>query len=34
MVDTLSYFLIQPVLHDWCKKAVVCVIMSVMVHIK
>ena len=29
MVDPLSYFLFEPVLHDWCNKAVVCVILSV-----
>ena len=28
-VDPLSYFSFQPVLHDWCNKAVVCVILSV-----
>ena len=33
-VDPLSYFSFQPVLHDWCNKAVVCVILSGMVHIK
>ena len=34
MVDPLSYFSFQPVLHDWCNKAVVCVILSGMMHIK
>ena len=28
-VDPLSYFSFQPVLHVWCNKAVVCVILSV-----
>ena len=28
MVDPLSYFYFQPVLHDWQKNAVVCVILS------
>ena len=28
-IDPYSYFLFQPVLHDWCPKAVVCAIMSV-----
>ena len=29
MVDPLSYFLFQPVLHDWLTKPVVCAILSV-----
>ena len=29
IMDPLSYFLFQPVLHDWCNKAVVCVILSI-----
>ena len=30
MVDPLSYFSFQPVLHDWCKtKAILCAILSV-----
>ena len=34
-VDPLSNFSFQPVLHDWCNtKAVVCVNLSGMVHIK
>ena len=28
-VDPLSYFSFQPVLHDWCNKGMVCVILSV-----
>ena len=28
-VDPLSYFSFQPVLHDWCNKAVICAILSV-----
>ena len=38
MVNPLSYFMFQPVLHNWCNKgitkAVVCAILSMgMVHI-
>ena len=34
MVDPLSYFLFQPVLQTGVTKAVVCAILSGMVHIK
>ena len=35
MVDRLSYFLFQPVLHDWCNKCCgMCYPVCVMVHIK
>ena len=30
MVDPLGYFSLQPVLHDWYKKAVVCAIYGMM----
>ena len=39
-VDPLSYFSFQPVLHIWCNKghgitkAMVCIILSGMMHIK
>ena len=34
-VDPLSYFLFQPVLHDWCKKGCgMCYPVCVVVHIK
>ena len=29
LLDPLSYFSFQPVLHDWCNKALVCAILSV-----
>ena len=28
MVDPLSYFSFQPVLHDWCNKSAVCIILG------
>ena len=28
MEDPISYFSFQLVVHDWCKKAVVCAILS------
>ena len=35
MVDTLSYFSYQPVLHDWCNKGCgMCYTVYGMVHIK
>ena len=34
MVDPLSYFSFQPVIHDSVTKAVVCAILSGMMHIK
>ena len=35
MVDPLSYFFIQPVLHDWCNKGRgMCYPVCGMVHIK
>ena len=35
MVDQLSYFLFQPVLHDWCNKGRgVCYPVCGMIHIK
>ena len=35
MVDTLSYFSFQPVLHDWCKKGCgMCYPVCGMMHIK
>ena len=35
MVDPLSYFLFQPVLHDWCNKGrCMCYPVCGMVHIK
>ena len=34
MVDPLSYFSFQPVLHNWCNTGCVCAILSGMVHIK
>ena len=35
MVDTLSYFSFQPVLHDWCNKGRgMCYPVCGMVHIK
>ena len=35
MVDPLSYFLFQPVLHDWCKKGRgMCYPVCGMLHIK
>ena len=35
LVDPVSYFSFQPVLHDWCNKGRgVCYPVSVMVHIK
>ena len=35
MVDPLSYFSFQPVLHDWCNKGCgMCYPVSGMVHIK
>ena len=33
MVDTLSYFSFQPVLHDWCKNGM-CYPVRGMMHIK
>ena len=33
-VDPLSYFSFQPVLHDCVTKAVICAILSGMMHIK
>ena len=34
LVEELSYFLFQPVLHDWCNKGCMCYPVSGMVHIK
>ena len=35
MVDPLSYFYFQPVLHDWCNKgSITCYVVGGMVHIK
>ena len=35
MVDSLSYFSFQPVLHDWCNKGRgICYAVSGMMHIK
>ena len=35
MVDPLSYFSFQPLLHDWCNKSCgMCYPVCVMVHIK
>ena len=35
MVDPLSYFLFQPVLHNWCNKgSAMCYPVCRMVHIK
>ena len=35
MVDPLSYFSFQPVLHEWCKKSLcMCYPVCGMVHIK
>ena len=35
MVDTLSYFSFQPVLHDWCNKGHgMCYLVCGMIHIK
>ena len=34
MVDPLSYFSFQPVLHDWCNKGGMCYLVCGMMHIK
>ena len=33
MVDSLSIFLFQPVLHDWYNKVLYCAILSEIMHI-